>query len=181
MIELTIFTPTYNRAYCLGRLYESLCAQDDDRFEWMIVDDGSSDETKELVDCWAKQSSFPIRYVYQDNSGKMVAHNRGVQEAQGKYFVCIDSDDYIAPEAVKTILNEFYVIQVDNVGIPLCGIVAYRGDKDLNPLKGQLFPDQSYGTLLEFAGGGTQQMLPLSLIQILKSLLKFITTPVPQP
>lgn len=154
MIDLTIFTPTYNRAHCLDQLYKSLLEQDDDRFEWLIVDDGSSDETRELVDYWIKQANFPIRYLYQDNSGKMAAHNRGVQEAQGKYFVCIDSDDYLVPGAVKIILSEFSALQTENAEFAICGIVAYKGDKENNPIKNQLFPNHSYGTLLEFGEKG---------------------------
>ncbi|MBD1906687.1 glycosyltransferase family 2 protein [Funiculus sociatus GB2-A5] len=97
----TAFTPTYNRAYTLHRVYESLKAQTYRDFEWLIVDDGSTDNTCELVEQWHKEADFPIRYLYQENSGKYIAWNRGVQEARGKLFLCFDSDDACVPEALE--------------------------------------------------------------------------------
>lgn len=75
MKRLTIFTPTYNRAYILNKLYESLCVQTCQDFEWLIVDDGSTDNTKELVDEWIGEGRIAIRYVYQQNGGKQRAYN----------------------------------------------------------------------------------------------------------
>lgn len=82
---LTVFTPTYNRAATLARVYESLQRQTFRDFEWLIVDDGSEDETAELVERWRSTCSFPIRYLWQPNQGKHVAFNRGVELAQGEY------------------------------------------------------------------------------------------------
>ncbi|BAZ12817.1 family 2 glycosyl transferase [Calothrix sp. NIES-4071] len=97
----TVFTPTYNRAYELHRVYESLEAQTYRDFEWLIVDDGSTDGTCELVKQWQKTASFPIRYICQDNSGKHIAFNRGVREAKGELFINLDSDDSCVPEALE--------------------------------------------------------------------------------
>jgi glycosyltransferase involved in cell wall biosynthesis len=97
----TVFTPTYNRARTLPRVYDSLVAQTYRDFEWLIVDDGSGDDTKQLVEGWQAESKFPIRYVYQQNQGKHTAFNRGVQEAQGELFLTVDSDDAFVPNALE--------------------------------------------------------------------------------
>lgn len=105
-VFLTIFTPTFNRADLLKHLHESLVAQNHDGFEWLIVDDGSTDGTTIMVKQWQNDPPFPIRYVRQDNSGKHVAHNLGAQMAHGTYFMCVDSDDWLEPFAVSTIARD---------------------------------------------------------------------------
>lgn len=105
-LPLTIFTPAYNRRVELERLFESLCAQTDMRFEWLVVDDGSTDDTGEAVLGWAKDTPFAVRYIKQENGGKHVAHNRGAVEAAGRYFMCVDSDDWLEANAVETILRD---------------------------------------------------------------------------
>ena len=97
----TVFTPTYNRAHLLHRVFESLKKQTFRDFEWLIVDDGSSDNTKEIVEKFKKEANFPIRYIYQTNGGKHRAFNRGVKEAQGKFFLTADSDDWFLPDALE--------------------------------------------------------------------------------
>lgn len=100
--KITVFTPTYNRAYILENLYRSLQRQSYGDFEWLIVDDGSSDGTRELVDAWhAEGNSFPIRYVYQDNGGKCRAINHGLELARGELFFTVDSDDYLLDDALE--------------------------------------------------------------------------------
>jgi len=97
----TVFTPTYNRAATLPRVYESLKPQTFRDFEWLIVDDGSHDNTRELVQTWQIEANFPIRYIQQSNQGKPTAFNRGVQEAKGELFLTLDSDDDCVPEALE--------------------------------------------------------------------------------
>ncbi len=97
----TVFTPTFNRSLTLSRVYESLCLQTFRDFEWLIVDDGSTDGTGELVEKWQTESGFPIRYIYQENQGKPAAFNRGVREAQGELFLTLDSDDACVPQALE--------------------------------------------------------------------------------
>lgn len=97
----TVFTPTYNRAHTLAGVYRSLAAQTFRDFEWVIVDDGSRDNTAEMVRGWIPQSDFPIRYFSQPNSGKHVAFNRGVREARGELFLSFDSDDTCVPVALE--------------------------------------------------------------------------------
>jgi len=97
----TVFTPTFNRSQTLSRVYEGLRLQTFRDFEWLIVDDGSTDGTKELVEKWQTESAFLIRYIYQENQGKPAAFNHGVQEARGELFVTLDSDDACLPQALE--------------------------------------------------------------------------------
>ncbi len=99
--SFTVFTPTYNRAHTLHRVYESLSAQTYRDFEWLVVDDGSSDKTKELIAGWQQENLFPIRYIYQENQGKHIASNRGATAAAGELFLTFDSDDACVPEALE--------------------------------------------------------------------------------
>lgn len=103
---LTVFTPAYNRAHTLPRLHDSLLAQTDMDFEWLVVDDGSIDGTGDLVLGWAGDSPFPVRYLWQENSGKHVAHNLAAREAHGRLFICVDSDDWLEPDAVATVRRD---------------------------------------------------------------------------
>lgn len=97
----TVFTATFNRATTLSRPYESLRAQSFRDFEWLIVDDGSTDGTENLVRRWQQDADFPIRYLYQENRGKHAALNRGVAEARGYFFLPLDSDDACVPQALE--------------------------------------------------------------------------------
>jgi glycosyltransferase involved in cell wall biosynthesis len=97
----TVFTTTFNRSSTLPRVFDSLRAQTFRDFEWLIVDDGSTDGTKGLVEKWQCESGFPIRYVFQWNRGKPAAFNRGVEEAQGELFLTLDSDDACVPQALE--------------------------------------------------------------------------------
>jgi len=101
MHTFTVFTPTFNRAYTLPKVYESLKKQTFRDFEWLIVDDGSTDNTKKLVEAWQKEAEFPIRYFWQKNGGKHRARNFGVSQAHGALFFTLDSDDEIVPNALE--------------------------------------------------------------------------------
>ncbi|AMG74735.1 glycosyltransferase family 2 protein [Sphingopyxis granuli] len=97
----TIFTPTYNRAHTLPRVYESITAQTFRDFEWVVVDDGSTDNSAELIAGWAAEADFPIRYFHQTNGHKKTAFNHGVREARGELFLCWDSDDTAPADALR--------------------------------------------------------------------------------
>lgn len=99
--KITVLTPTFNRARLLRRLYESLLAQTERDFEWVVVDDGSSDATRDLVEGWVPKSPFPLVYTWQENSGKHVAVNRGVRIARGELLLILDSDDWLVPHALE--------------------------------------------------------------------------------
>ncbi|PFJ08226.1 glycosyltransferase [Bacillus cereus] len=105
MENLTIFTPTYNRAYCLTNCYESLKRQTCKNFIWLIIDDGSSDNTKELVDSWIAEKYINIMYHWQQNQGMHGAHNTAYEMIDTELNVCIDSDDYMPDDAVEKILS----------------------------------------------------------------------------
>ena len=98
----TIFTPTYNRARLLPRTYQSLIAQTASNLEWVIVDDGSDDNTEQLVEQWIKEAPFRIVYKKQGRCGRYIAINRGVELASGFFFVNVDSDDWLTPDALET-------------------------------------------------------------------------------
>lgn len=102
---LTIFTPAYNRAYTLHRCYESLIRQTSKDFVWLIIDDGSTDCTKELVNTWITESIFPIQYYYQSNQGMHGAHNTAYELIDTELNICIDSDDYMTDDAVEKIVT----------------------------------------------------------------------------
>ena len=105
MKTLTIFTPTFNRAYTLHKCYESLKRQTSKDFVWLIIDDGSSDNTKELVDKWINENEVEIRYYYQKNQGMHGAHNTAYKLIETEINTCIDSDDYMTDDAVEKIVN----------------------------------------------------------------------------
>lgn len=104
-MKLTIFTPTYNRANLLERLYRSLLAQTNNNFEWIIIDDGSTDNTREKVNNWIEDKLISINYLHKLNGGKHTAYNMGVKNSKGDLCVCIDSDDYLSNDAVDSILD----------------------------------------------------------------------------
>ncbi len=125
--QFTVFTPTYNRAHTLPRLYESLKKQTFKDFEWVIVDDGSMDNTREIVFGWIGESSFPIRYFYQENSGKHVAVNRGVEAAKGEFFLIVDSDDWLVPDALEK-LKRHWDKAPEDVKPYLAGVIGLDQD-----------------------------------------------------
>jgi len=108
MATLTVFTPAYNRAHTLPRTYESLLKQDCKDFVWLIVDDGSSDHTLELVQSWQKrENGFEIRYIYKENGGMHTAHNAAYENIDTELNICIDSDDCLATGAVRKIIEKW--------------------------------------------------------------------------
>src|SRR5690606_4533229 len=105
MKKITVFTPTYNRSYSLPDLYQSLLRQTNKDFEWVIIDDGSTDNTKEIVEKWIIDGIIPIRYIYQNNKGMCAAHNTAYDNISTELNVCIDSDDYMTNHAIETIIK----------------------------------------------------------------------------
>ena len=115
--KVTVFTPAYNRGYTLNKLYESLLRQTDNRFCWLIVDDGSTDETEELVSTWMEENRIKIEYYKQANQGKPTAHNKGVELTKTELFTCVDSDDYLTDDAIAEIIDAWEKIPSDCIGI----------------------------------------------------------------
>lgn len=141
---ITVFTPTYNRGYTLSRLYESLVGQTDKDFEWIIVNDGSTDNTEELVRNWIKEKKIKIRYFKQENQGKPTAHNRGAKEAKGNMFVCVDSDDYLLKDAIEVIKKKWNIIKDINTCV---GIVGSRVFENGEPVGTGIPKNIKYSTL----------------------------------
>ncbi|BCZ26294.1 sugar transferase [Claveliimonas bilis] len=135
---LTIFTPTYNRGYILQKLYKSLKKQRNIDFQWLIVDDGSTDNTEQIVDTWIKENKIQICYYKQENGGKQRAFNRGVNNAKTELFMCIDSDEYLLEDAVEIILQQWKKIRKNK---NLAGMVALRGKTEDQPI-GTYFPER---------------------------------------
>lgn len=102
---VTIFTPTYNRAHTLKRVFESLQKQTFKNFEWLIIDDGSTDGTCDLVKNFQEMASFNIRYYKQENQHKFITFFHGVDLALGTYFSPLDSDDALLPDALQTLIR----------------------------------------------------------------------------
>ena len=121
---VTVFTPTYNRGNLLPRLYESLIQQTSHDFEWLVVDDGSTDNTEALFTDWLQDLNrkISIRYIRKANGGKARAINLGLKEAKGKYFFIVDSDDYLAIDAVETIIKWFDELPEERNFIGVSGV-----------------------------------------------------------
>lgn len=104
--EITVFTPTYNRGYIIENLYKSLQRQTYKNFEWVVIDDGSNDNTKDLLDKWTSESNeFDIVYKKVVNGGKHRAINRALNYSKGRLFFIVDSDDYLTDDALEKILK----------------------------------------------------------------------------
>lgn len=116
---ITVLTPTYNRSHTLPRLYKSLCNQESKNFEWVVVDDGSTDNTQALLSGFVKSAPFAIQVISQSNSGKHVAVNTGVSVAKGEWILIVDSDDALTPDGISTIEKNISQLPSDIV-VGLC-------------------------------------------------------------
>lgn len=114
MFFITIFTPSYNRANLLKSAYQSLCSQQCENFEWLIVDDGSTDNSEEVVNEFIQEGKIPIRYFKKPNGGKHTAINLGAKEAKGKLFWILDSDDSLPEDAISKVINVWKSLDFDD-------------------------------------------------------------------
>ena len=152
-IRLTIFTLAYNRAHTLPRTYESLLQQDCKEFIWLIVDDGSQDNTAELVRQWQSQDNgFEIRYIYKENGGMHTAHNTAYENIDTELNTCIDSDDRLAAGAVRKILSKWELVRDRGYA----GIIGLDSDFD-GHIIGKGFPEGMTETSVigYYAAGGS--------------------------
>lgn len=153
MPTLTVFTPAYNRAHTLERTYISLKNQNCKDFLWLIIDDGSTDNTKEMVNKWKKaDNGFDIIYIYKKNGGMHTAHNVAYQNIHTELNVCIDSDDKLATNAVEKILSHWSKVRKQGYA----GIIGLDSDFEGNII-GTKFPEGLNETTLcgFYANGGT--------------------------
>lgn len=123
MKKITVFTPTYNRAYILEHAYQSLVKQTNQNFTWLIIDDGSTDDTYKFIKKWKKDGKIDIEYFYQENSGKHIAHNKAVKECKTDYMLILDSDDYLSNNAIEILMLE--IKKIDN-NKKISGIIGNR-------------------------------------------------------
>ena len=161
--SLTVFTPAYNRAGEIKTAYDSLKRQTNKDFVWLVVDDGSTDDTAGVVKGFQKEGKVDIKYIYRENGGKMRAHNTGVLNCETELFVCLDSDDHLSDTAVDDILNAWRDAAGSNAADSgkdteassgdsessgsgsnkadeLAGIIAYKGENVVKVLYGNTFP-----------------------------------------
>lgn len=145
IMRITVFTPTYNRAYIIDELYNSLKKQTFIDFEWLIIDDGSTDCTYEKVKNWsADNTKFPIRYYKFENSGKQKEINRALDLARGELFFTVDSDDLLTADALDKINQwEKTIPQCEK----FCGFAGSDGDmtgKAINPIFSEEYVDATF-------------------------------------
>ncbi len=147
MKTLTVFTPAYNRAYSIHLCYESLCRQTCKDFVWLVVDDGSSDNTAELIKEWqGRDNGFEIKYVYKENGGMHTAHNTAYENIDTELNVCIDSDDYMTDDAVEKIVTLWREKRAEKYA----GIIALDCTKDGEIIGTELDSDREETTLAGF-------------------------------
>lgn len=145
-MSITILTPTYNRGRGLNELFKSLQKQTIKNFEWLLIDDGSIDDTKNIVEKMKKEAEFPIIYIYKENGGKHTALNVGLKHIDSELTFIVDSDDTIEPDAIETIL---YYHNKYGKRRDLCGYSFLRKFPD-GKINGKLFePDEKIGTYIE--------------------------------
>lgn len=134
---ITVFTPTYNRAYCLPDLYNSLIKQTLHDFIWLIIDDGSEDNTRELVHSWIKEKRIEIQYHYKENGGMHTGHNAAYERIKTPLNVCIDSDDYMPEDAVESIVTFWKKNKAEHYA----GIIGLDIYKDGSIVSNKSFPE----------------------------------------
>ena len=135
---LTVFTPAYNRAGTIKRTYQSLLNQDNKDFIWLVIDDGSVDNTGELVKGWMKEDNgFEIQYIYKHNGGMHTAHNTAYENIHTELNVCIDSDDALAPGAVSSIYHKWQ--EVKDKGY--AGLIGLDANMNTGEVIGTGFPE----------------------------------------
>lgn len=130
--RLTIFTPTYNRAHTIERTYHSLCRQSCKEFDWLIIDDGSTDNTASIVKAWVAENKIPIRYVYKENGGLYTGYNVAYSLIESELCVCVDSDDYMPDDAVEKI----YRCWIERGGEQYAGLIGLDFHLDGTPIGG---------------------------------------------
>ena len=149
MVPITVFTPAYNRADLLGRCFESMKRQTRKDFIWMIIDDGSKDNTREVVESWLREPlDFELQYHYKENGGLHTAYNEAIARIETELCVCIDSDDFMPDDAVEKILSFWEEHGSDEYA----GIVGLDFYLDGNVI-GDPLPDQKTVNLIDLHTG----------------------------
>ena len=145
MATITVFTPTYNRAYCLHRCYNSLLRQTSQDFEWLIIDDGSTDNTRELIQKWKDEAKIVIHYIYKNNGGMHSGYNVAYNCIYTELAMCIDSDDYLLDNSIQRILETWKSKKRENVA----GIMGLDITSD-GEIIGTKLPEVEYIKVYDF-------------------------------
>lgn len=124
--RITVFTPTYNRGHLLDRLYTSLLKQTNTQFKWLIIDDGSIDDTRDIVSKWINEAKIEIKYCYKENGGLHTGYNKAIELMDTELSICIDSDDWLTDNAIETVLDYWDQNKSDDVA----GIIGLDVDKN---------------------------------------------------
>lgn len=141
---VTVFTPTYNRKIHIENCYRSLQRQSSYNFEWLIIDDGSTDDTKSLVYEWQSADNlFPIHYIYKENGGLHTGYNAGIEKTETELFMCIDSDDWLPDDAIEKIERIWNEID-QNKYVGIMGVDRYENGN----LVGGVFPENIHEMFL---------------------------------
>lgn len=126
MKKITVFTPTFNRAHLLPRLYESLCSQTNKDFTWLVIDDGSDDVTQEFIKEWQAENKIQIDYKYKENGGMHTGHNLAYATIETELNVCIDSDDYMPVDAIELIVRKWEGVANKEKLAGIIGLDAFK-------------------------------------------------------
>jgi glycosyltransferase involved in cell wall biosynthesis len=140
MSYITVCTPTYNRAHTLPRVFQSLKKQQFKDFEWLIIDDGSTDNTKQIVDGFIKEANFPIRYYYKENGGRHTALNYSYGLISSEYVINLDSDDELTEHALVLVKKAWDSIHATDYDRFWC-VSGRCIDSQTNKIVGKLYPD----------------------------------------
>ncbi|MGL4611438.1 MAG: glycosyltransferase family A protein [Trueperaceae bacterium] len=138
-MRFTILTPAYNRPHTLGRVYESLKAQTYKDFEWLIIDDSTTDDVQAVVQPWLAETDTFVRYIKQKNSGKHIAHNNGVMQAKGEFTLILDDDDTLPPQSLEIFSKHWDAIP-EAQRSSFSGVAGLCTNFDTGELLGGKFP-----------------------------------------
>ena len=159
---ITVFTPTYNRAHTLWRTYESLCRQTCKDFEWLVIDDGSTDNTEELVRGWIAENRIPIRYIHKKNGGLYTGYNAAFLNIETELSVCVDSDDFMPDNAIQLILDYWH----KNGSERYMGITGLDFTLDGRPIGGLFREDLFEAHIIDIDHkGDTKQVFRTELVK----------------
>ena len=153
--RITVFTPTYNRAELLPNLYESLLRQNSRNFLWLVIDDGSTDNTREVVEAWISEGRIDIQYVYKENGGLHTGYNKAIECMDTELSICIDSDDYLTDNCIETVLKFWDENKTEDIA----GIIGLDITEDERVIGGYL-PDTAMVNpimLLALKNGGDRK------------------------
>lgn len=171
MPVLTVFTPTYNRAHTLVRTYESLCRQTCKDFEWLVIDDGSTDNTGKLVLSWIADNIIPIRYIYKPNGGLHTGYTTAIANLRTELNICIDSDDFMPDDAVEKIIDTWHRIKKND----LAGIVGLDYTPEGKPIGGEFsqLGEKHFYEICDFHRGDTKIACRTDILQSLPQMRSF--------